>query len=360
METFLNSLETLRKQSKWADMVLLFEKRGKIKDVGYQLHLAFAFACFKASLHIPRAVSICEEIILKVGVKEDVRQSAIQNEALFLERLNCLKIVQLEPRLAPSFDAFNPYPFWRKKHLFVMVRTATWIDQQYHTRLLLLKVNTRFSIVKQNDVKVLTPVTRSEYKLGNTTGLEDVRVLGNQITATSFDYTQDEAQIVRGLLTGSTITDVTPLKTSSKACEKNWMPLLEPNKFIYKTSPFTVLSSNEIGNCQVTNRVHDTLFNCQGFRGNTNVLPWGEDNFICMVHQVNPEGKRIYMQRFLVFNKKYVVIHVSRAFYLIHKGIEFVTGIVEKGDNFIIGVGVDDVKAYLVVLEKKVVSRMLK
>lgn len=359
MEIFLNSLESLRMQSKWTDIVHLFEENHKIKDVGYQLHLAFAYACFKSNLHIPRAISICEEIILKIGVKDDIRQSAIQNEALFLERLVPSQVIHLEPKLSLSFDAFNPYPFWRKKHLFVMLRTAGWVDGQYNTRLVLLKVNTHFSVVKQVDVKVVTPTTREKYDAGNTTGLEDVRILGNQITATSFDYTQEEAQIVRGTLTGSTISEVVPLKTSSKACEKNWMPLLETGRFIYKTSPFTVLSSNLSGKCQVTHRVQDTFFNCQGFRGNTNVLPWEDNTFICMVHQVNPEGKRIYLQRFLVFNKDYVVIHVSRAFYLIHKGIEFVTGMVEKDDRFIIGVGVDDVKAYLVILEKKVVRDML-
>jgi len=363
MEKFETEMTCLEMLGKWSQVVRLFEKQAQIKDVDYRLSIVFIFACFKSKLRIPKALSLCEEIELRVGVSEGVRQNAIQNHSLFLEKLRCTVLVELKPELEEGFDGHNPCPFWRDHQLCVVIRKTGYVGKQFTTRNCLLTLDQYYQPVSQEEIVIATLPTRKVYNKYDTTGVEDIRISGDQITATSYDFLDDEnPQMIRGRLVGNVIQDIVPLKTSSTTWEKNWMPLLEKNKYIYKTSPFTVLESDKQGQCWVNDRVYDTKFNCDGFRGSTNVLEWEDDSYICMIHQVQPSGARIYMQRFLVFDKNYNVTAVSKAFYLVHRGIEFVTGMVrsKKGKAFIIGVGIKDEQGFLVQVTHTTVRKILK
>jgi hypothetical protein len=157
--------------------------------------------------------------------------------------------------------------------------------------------------------------------------------------------------------------------------EKNWMPAVSDRddtlKFIYSTHPLIVFNVDKIGRAspgatsvaQVTGHI----------RGGSQLVPWGTDEWLSIVHQVHrpkrmAEGQNpllssfwpaivvdpvagtapvVYLHRFAIFDKALSGVRLSKPFYFIRLGVEFCCGLVRFQDRYVASFGVADNEAWL-------------
>ena len=123
-----------------------------------------------------------------------------------------------------------------------------------------------------------------------------------------------------------------------KRPEKNWMTQLELENVQF---PFIRELSDNI-------------------RGGSSLIPWG-DSYLAICHRTylnknryyNPltfgvqEGiERTYTHLFVEFDSNLQVTKTSKQFFLVDKGIEFATGLVELGTDLLVGFGRNDKEAW--------------
>lgn len=150
--------------------------------------------------------------------------------------------------------------------------------------------------------------------------------------------------------------------------EKNWMIPYEPNpnfEFIY--GPASIIKDNVF--IKHPNLNHEISM----IRGNTNLWQIGEE-YLAVVHSLytkriiwdNPKTftkqgclQKFYTHQFAKYNYKGEITHITPEFQFEHSGIEFAAGLVEKGDDFIVSYGKDDLSSHIAIIPKDIVLNSL-
>ena len=155
-------------------------------------------------------------------------------------------------------------------------------------------------------------------------------------------------------------------------CEKNWMPVTDlDNTFVKWANPLEVVQAyprteGYRNSSEVIVKAHpsSTLNLPYDPRGSSQVIPW-KDYRICVVHDVafwhNEKGDRdaIYWHRFVVWDKDWNLITMSRPWKFMDGRIEFCCGMAADGDDLLITFGYQDNAAYLVRTPEKVFEEFL-
>jgi hypothetical protein len=133
------------------------------------------------------------------------------------------------------------------------------------------------------------------------------------------------------------------LEPSSKP-EKNWMPL-NKNKVIYDVSPFIIkdLDSPLAENIELPADTEEML---KGYHGSTNGVQWQLPNhYLFLIHKM--ETKMV--NRWLLLDNETKNVKVSEPFYFFHHSyIEFPCSLTYHKNKLIVGMGVNDDKAFLI------------
>jgi hypothetical protein len=148
--------------------------------------------------------------------------------------------------------------------------------------------------------------------------------------------------------------------------QKNWLPFARGGtvRAIYGYDPFTVLRLDlDCGRYRVEKSVANP-FAGGNWRGSAG--PVGRprtDKLLILVHEVLRRGRGLlYVSRFLECDRRFELTRVSDPFVFLHRGIEFPCGMVLSHDqrSLVIGLGIEDVSAYLCVVPLDRVESMLK
>jgi hypothetical protein len=139
---------------------------------------------------------------------------------------------------------------------------------------------------------------------------------------------------------------------STSVPEKNWMTYLEAS-----SNKFDFVSDLE-----------------NNIRGGSSLITWGS-GYLAICHKTyldknkyyNPmtfgiqEGiERTYTHLFVEFDSNLNQIRTSKEFFLVDRGIEFATGLIELDDDLVIGFGRKDKEAWFGKISKSKVDKMLK
>lgn len=137
-------------------------------------------------------------------------------------------------------------------------------------------------------------------------------------------------------------------------CEKNWMPIVDIPYHYVKWSNGTEVVKYNIHD-QTCDQVvlHDWKdFQTMDLRGGSQVIPF-DDYRICLIHETHmkwsPAGRKdaTYRHRFIVWDKNWNLIKVTRLFSFMNAEIEFAVGMTEYKDDILITFGYQDNAAYL-------------
>lgn len=150
-------------------------------------------------------------------------------------------------------------------------------------------------------------------------------------------------------------------------CEKNWMPILsKPYHFVKWTNPTEIVKYDiDTNKCEtvVMKNESDKLPN--NLRGGSQVIDWGEDSYLSMVHQAyhsydeNGKFDNEYKQQFVLWDSEWNIIKCSPQFSVMGAKIEFVSGLTICNDDIIITFGHQDNSAYVLRVSKNFVEEIL-
>jgi len=149
-------------------------------------------------------------------------------------------------------------------------------------------------------------------------------------------------------------------------CEKNWMPILDMPYHFVKWTNGTEVVKYDI-NTGKTTQVVVTNFRdlgCIDLRGGSQVIPFGEYR-LALNHETflfkSVAGRKdgTYRHRFIVWDKNWNIVKVSRRFSFLEGEIEFAVGMCEYGDDYLITFGFQDNAAYLVRVNQEFVKNYI-
>tara|TARA_B110000459_G_C16578857_1_gene480228 strand:- start:37 stop:1083 length:1047 start_codon:yes stop_codon:yes gene_type:complete len=160
--------------------------------------------------------------------------------------------------------------------------------------------------------------------------------------------------------------------------EKNWMPIFDmPYHFVKWANPIQVVKCNpedkstqevkegtlSIISSETVIKKGKKLDLPRGIRGSSPVILFG-DYRICITHEVNffhhPGYKKdaFYYHRFMMWDKDWNLVSLSKAFSFMDARIEFCCGLLVKDNNFLISFGYQDNAAYLMKMPTSLLTEM--
>ena len=150
-------------------------------------------------------------------------------------------------------------------------------------------------------------------------------------------------------------------------CEKNWMPIIHmPFHFVKWTNGTEVVKFNL--ETETTEQVQLTNWQdlgCIDLRGGSQVIPYDNNLNFCLNHETyltRSDADRkdgIYRHRFVVWDKNWNIVKVSRQFSFLSASIEFAVGMCEYKNDYLITFGFQDNAAYLLRVPQEFVKRYI-
>lgn len=204
-------------------------------------------------------------------------------------------------------------------------------------------------------------------------GLEDIRLnrtpVGVRISSTLRNMAPHDGtcRIGIGLLQGDgTIEDLRVPPSVSTINEKNWMPLLGRDEWIYSCSYQGHVATVKLWNnrWRITQRAKSPAL-AKGFRGGSQYIPLPHQSHLWLgvIHEVAINSNhRVYEHRFVLLDesKDFEIVKVSLPFVFQKKiGIEFCAGLAEKNGHLMLTYGVHDEEAWLSRVELEAVLKTL-
>jgi predicted GH43/DUF377 family glycosyl hydrolase len=201
-------------------------------------------------------------------------------------------------------------------------------------------------------------------------GIEDGRLfqLGGStyILGVANNFWKSSFRMVLAELTEGALTNAVFFESPfNQLQEKNWMPVDIDGELhvVYKANPFLLLRLH-------TNGTHDMVAtqpldpHADNYSGSSQVIPY-KDGWLCIVHRavrltfLKKRVGRLYLHRFLYFDKAWKIAAKSKEFFLEHKGVEFCAGLANKNNRFVISYGINDDQARLVELSGSQLESLL-
>ena len=145
------------------------------------------------------------------------------------------------------------------------------------------------------------------------------------------------------------------------ACEKNWMPIIDPSK---RHLPLWMYRCDETTDGHGWNQKHTCQWDLGALGGGSQVIPFYQ-GFLAIVHearQIPGQPTRYYNHRFVMWDDHYNVVKISKPFGFHEKTIEYAMGLCWHRDNtkrLIISYGFKDCEARLATVDSEEVIAWL-
>ena len=308
-----------------------------------------------------------------------LRRDDLPDEILLHTRRNATFYLQPLAELAPSFDAaplvfpapagwsrFNPTLAQGPNGLMAIVRSSNYTvddhgyyaiadaDDVVRTTNYLLHLAPDLTVTAVN--RIDDDAVRTHPPRFPVAGFEDCRLIWNEggwwASATRRDASDDGiCQMVLLRFDGNRVTELIPLSDGHSGHEKNWMPVVAAGTdlfFVYSVAPTVVKHLNPS-----TRRVTRTLRRqapaiARHLRGGGQVLPVA-GGWLAIAHEAVgfEDGGCVYSHRWVWFDADWRLSQISPSFFLRERGIEFVAGLAQHGQDVLLTFGVHDREAWI-------------
>jgi hypothetical protein len=149
-------------------------------------------------------------------------------------------------------------------------------------------------------------------------------------------------------------------------CEKNWVPISDkPFHFVKWHNGTEVVYYDTDNKTTTPVKVHDWKdLGCADLRGGSQIIPY-KDYYISLTHTTylfkSPVDRKdgIYRHRFVIFNKNFEIIKVSKEFSFLGADVEFAIGMTEYQDSFLITHGFQDNAAFILKVKKQFLEKYI-
>jgi predicted GH43/DUF377 family glycosyl hydrolase len=245
-------------------------------------------------------------------------------------------------------------------------------DMHLRTWNILCEMNDDFTIKRYNHVDTSK---LDQTPLWDFVGLEDARIVHwdgklylsgvRRDTTTNGEGRMELSEIE---ITDNSIQEISryriPIPGDGESyCEKNWMPILDlPFHYVKWTNGTEVVKYDmETGKCEKVVGKHWKDLQTYDMRGGSQVLTCG-DHYLALIHETyllrSPVDRKdaVYRHRFVLWDKDWNIVTVSKVFSFMTGHIEFAVGMAAHKDDFLITFGFQDNAAYLLRVPQQVVE----
>jgi glycosyltransferase involved in cell wall biosynthesis len=145
----------------------------------------------------------------------------------------------------------------------------------------------------------------------------------------------------------------------SPGVEKNWMPHIDGDDLLlfYSCDPTRVLDAD----ARIVGETVPSIA-AKSFRGGSQAVTF-DGGWLAIIHQVafRRSGGRLYLHRFVWFDRANMLRRVSRQFYFNIKRVEFAAGLAwhPDGKRLLVSYGVDDAESWIAEIASSDVSAIL-
>lgn len=154
---------------------------------------------------------------------------------------------------------------------------------------------------------------------------------------------------------------------NSSYCEKNWMPILDmPFHFVKWTNGTEIVKYDiETGITTQTNLTAWKDLGCIDLRGGSQVISYDENYRFALNHETfltkSEAGRKdgVYRHRFIVWDKDWNIVKVSKRFSFLEANIEFAVGMCGYKNDYLMTFGFQDNAAYLLRAPKQFVKNYI-
>lgn len=152
-------------------------------------------------------------------------------------------------------------------------------------------------------------------------------------------------------------------------CEKNWMPILDmSNHFVKWTNPTEIVEADLEKNEAIQRHLGTKIINVgRDLRGGSQIIKFG-DGWLGLLHEFIPTNHNnelgykdaFYFSRFVYWDSEWNIQSTSEDFSFLDGRIEFVAGMDNLNDDFVvITFGFCDCNAFIVKMPKNLIQKML-
>lgn len=334
-----------------------------------------------AGYYVPKrrddAYRICAE--LTVHQNDFARHEALKNFTFYVKSAGELfgaEVHEIEWKPENGWAPMNPSvcigPTGRRLILMRTVNYTVTAEGQYptiddsgiiRTQNYILEAGEQWTPITSTPIKDVTGLPRSGYPVE---GFEDCRLWTNERRYYASTTVRDLADNVDGHCEtaiinfddGWRVSMCAPVRDyEHEKTQKNWMPIVgRPGQFLYLCDP-TIVIDTSTGTVEVAR--HESPVCLRDLRGGSQLIRH-ESGWICLTHEVAWRPERVYLHRFVKFDREFKVIAISDPFYFVKVGIEFCAGLARDGNKLIASFGVNDAAAYLATFDSDSVDRALK
>ena len=145
-------------------------------------------------------------------------------------------------------------------------------------------------------------------------------------------------------------------------CNKNWMPILDqPYHFVKWVNGTEIVKFDPVGLTTKTVIQKDRVYNSKDMRGGSQVLPF-KNGYFCLIHETDlyksEAGRKdaTYRHKFVVWDKNWNIIKISKEFSFLNAKIEFACGMAKLKNDYLITFGFQDNAAYILKVNEQVIE----
>jgi vacuolar-type H+-ATPase subunit H/tetratricopeptide (TPR) repeat protein len=319
---------------------------------------------------------IATEILLRKKYNNPmIYGNAFQNLYHYIQKIKCIKNIEIPNQLTNiNYNVMNPSIIKWNKGYIVNARHVNWYvdkDGSYKTidggkliipRNYLYFYDKHLNLTKNIELKDNLDEYDKEKLI---IGLEDVRLFkfnnklygmpNTKLYSKAPQIALIEIEPDKGIIKSKTHLDY---DKNPDVCQKNWMPISGNGssfKVIQNHEPFVIMDCDTNG---IINKTH------QEFNYRLNQLRGGgivkyKDGYLAITHEVYfINKKRHYYHRFVWYDNNLNLIKFTLPFYFFVNGIEYACGleINYNSKSVIVGLGVEDKKAYLCEIDLNIIE----
>jgi glycosyltransferase involved in cell wall biosynthesis len=330
-----------------------------------------------------RGHAACNWLALSRTAPEGTRNLARSNLYFYVE-----SAATMMPSFSPRQVAFTPPDGYRASNPSITRRddeilmvqrcvnyTVSEDARHYHTRNN-EPIQTRNFLLRLSDdletrssTEILLPADMPEPSFKAVLGFEDMRLFAwrNELWTCSTIREQNPEGYCEQVLARLEDKEPGPYRLSNwrvlrpnapRRHEKNWMPHVvgKALQFMYLCDPTHVIDEQ-------ARTVSETTPPIMGgdFRGGSQLIEF-DGGWLTLIHEVIfRDGARIYLHRFVWFDKADSLKRVSRLFFFQKKGIEFAAGLAwhPDGSRLIASYGVGDGESWMATIDADDVRKIL-
>jgi hypothetical protein len=323
----------------------------------------------------------CEALLSRRDLPTEVRAAVLRNSVFYARTLGELvpeaAFVQIQLPLPRGWNSYNPSILTTDDGFLLSVRSSNWEFRRHEyyrvhaddgvarSQNYLLELDRRLHIARVQLVRDETDRTGERPAFNR--GYNDLRLIQHAGSLRAIASTQDFSprelsQMVLLDLQDGCLTNRTLLSDGCSRSEKNWSPAIWRSELllVYSFAPMTVLRWD--GQRLLSIGQHEETYPpiALDVRGGSQLTPT-DSIYLTIVHSGADfsDTSRVYLHRFIAFDKEFRILGISPPFTFLNRGVEFAAGLSIRDESVYVSFGSKDMEAWVVKMPLDRVMKLL-